>query len=213
MKITILTAALLGALQAASPDYVIDLVNRETTAQRADSLPFSELALPPPPRPWNELNRPPTAPFAITGLSLDRTSYSLGDRFTYEVVLKYLGAETIWFPTSPERASFRKSHASLRITSLVIGVEDEFFGQRRTDFQMLYGSHEVSGTLVLLHKDQTMKVSVPAKWVLHAPIPIATGPWSRTLTPFCELNVHFQAQSYLPARSSGNPSLTLSRAK
>lgn len=203
----------LALFQSVPADRVVDLVgfNRDRAVDaRMEKIPETERVRPAS-RPVLTHSKRPRSAVEIVDLSFDRGSYKLGEDFVYEVTLRNTGNTPEPFPVSPDNSLFRKSHAGLRAVGLSLEFDDDVFRHQRSNFQMLYGSHDVQQTLVMLKKNETIKLRIPAKWVLQTIPPTAPLTWTRSITPYAQIDLYFTDENYQPIRSSKAIAIELSR--
>lgn len=205
MKIYLVVALLLfaGWSKVQPTDYFIDLAAiSESTDDELATVPFGERvgAVPPRSLPFvAEEAVPPIVPFELDALTFDRSDYNLGDEFTFEVTLRYVGSGDFKFPISGKKHLFRQNMPGLRQATTSIEFEDAQLKHQVVYIRPLYGSDEVSGSLLTLTANQTIRIRAEGRWRLSAGTPPPS--WASSVRPFAVLQVRYAPVSYLSKRS------------
>lgn len=154
---------------------------------------------------------PAPAPFQLSGLELDRGSYSMSDDFSFEVTLRYVGTETILFPMSVETHLFRKSMPSLHTAALAVLFTHPVLGRQIQIAERLYGSDSVSGSLISLSPNESIRIQGKGTWGLRLQVPFAESIWPITVTPVVDFNLFGSGVNHAAIASTDNPTVILSK--
>jgi len=143
-------------------------------------------------------------------LGFDRTSYVLGDDFVYEVLLTNDGKKPFRFPTSLDASRFHKDMPHAIAVSVFLMFEDEFLGKQVVGSQLLYGSPDVPGTLMLIGPSETLELRAKGTWWLQSAFrkPMENG-WAKSLRVQSEIHVSSNEEYYPTVESDNSVAVTL----
>lgn len=106
-------------------------------------------------------------PIMLTLESLDKKTYTTGERFIYEVVIANIGERPITLPWEPEknklRSNARNKPGGLLEMSLAL-VVDELRGDAIFGVEKIYASNAFPQSLKTLLPGQSVRIRVPGGW-------------------------------------------------
>jgi hypothetical protein len=124
-------------------------------------------------------------------VSLDRSSYVIGDRVVYELFLKHTGSAPFKLPWSRDPEVVRGA-SRIETAAFILEFKDEAFGhQLLGGWELLYGSKTVPGSMLELKPGDTIHVRAEGLWYLMSgnyPAPPADG-WVRNLSVYGQLQI------------------------
>lgn len=202
-----LLLAVVGRFQLT--DFVVDLRTAPRSANEELSVleDSEQVRLLPPLAPTQNRSQS----IAISDVTLDKATYTIGELFEYEYTVRYSGAVAIAFPTSLQPHLFRPTMTDLRVAHLGIVLEGNPTGLAIQAVAFLYGSASVPGTLILLHHNQTVRVKGQGRWTVgsrQSPMP---ENWSAQVQPVVSVRLSDSPSTALRATSS-NLTIQLLRA-
>jgi hypothetical protein len=172
-----LTVCAVAAQKAAStPTFTIDLLTVERPSEnltRPDSIPAQDrLGMRPPAFGGPTDTWLPPFPLEMTLASTDRSDYTVGDRFIYEVLVTNVSKRAIAFPTSVRADRFSRAMAGARWATISLQVEDEMLGRQLVGLERLYGAQSVEGSLLNLGPGESVAIRAGGIWIFRSAFPI-----------------------------------------
>lgn len=107
-------------------------------------------------------------PMKVTLLSLDKSSYQLGDQVIYEVVLENITQDTLLIPWSDDYDEVKpdedRNPPGYIHASLSLEIKDERGVYKFMALQPIVGSQMVRGSLKSLRQGQKVRIRAPGSW-------------------------------------------------
>ena len=216
LAMTVLFVLSAGWMNFQTADYFIDLSTLEgSTDEEILTVPIADRvgATPRVPVPLmvHGSDNVPVVPFELIGLSFDRSDYNLGDPFTYEVTLRYLGSAEFKFPIAWKKHLFRDGMSGLRYATVSLEIEDSFWKHHVFRLTPLYGSDEVPGSLLTVTANPTIRLRDEGRWQMKLGSPPAPPMWTGHVMPFAVLQLEHNHVSYRPGRSAPTVAIQLTK--
>ena len=186
-----------------TPTYRIDLLGRTVSNETVKTselleLPFGRRDSPPAHRP-----APPPV-LSLQLLGLDRSLYTIGDQFVYEMVVKNIGQKLIPFPTSIEQSRFPQNTPKAVGAFVSLKMNDRMFGLQIIGTQPLYGAPGVPESVIVLGPGETVEIRATGQWYLQGAF--AQRPparWSRDVLVRASVQLFSRDEAY-PGYDSSN---------
>lgn len=158
-------------------------------------------------------------PIKITLLSLDRESYTLGDKGYFDIALENTGKEPVLIPWSPDSRIGAPSQGAAvpgnlhAVISLLTARTAAASGERADAFG-LYGSEFVHGSLKRLEPGRRVRIRVPFTWQFfdeEAPARLLKPPTQRLIVRAQIILNNSKPVAPLPAESANSLSVELKK--
>jgi hypothetical protein len=183
MAVAISVAAInAGTLSVQQAEHEINLVGAVRSSD-ADMMqvPASEwlIAKGNPPAPTGGVR--PQSPLSVTLLSLDRTSYVLGDQVTYEISIRNVSDGSVKVPLSSTEHQFRRSMPGAVRATFGLTFTDDLLGGQIVGHQSTVGSDAVQGSLLSLSPGESVRVMARESVFLPLAPRTSTREWIRVV--------------------------------
>lgn len=149
----------------------------------------------------------------VTILSLDRLAYSLGDSFTYEILIQNVGSKPLRFPTSVNIQRFsRRMLPDARMAGITLLFEDSVLGRQLVTTEVLSGADAMPGSLVVIQPDETLRVRSTGMWRLHTRLDRRVPDhWSKAVKLRANVAIYYSEQPIPRAISLNSMEVLLSK--